>query len=150
MMAEVGAMQKRLYSRITMLVWWSLIGFRSLTRISHSSHRIGKRCRGASLQPIDFRSIHNRRFSIRWSRRHLACNKVSITIHILITAYCGLTRVLEKSDDKSDEFSYPSILQTQDGVIHITYTYLRQTIKYSAVTEEWIRSWAMYYCTKRR
>ena len=36
------------------------------------------------------------------------------------------------------EFSYPSIKQTPDGKIHITYTYLRHAIKYVCITEDWI------------
>jgi predicted neuraminidase len=37
------------------------------------------------------------------------------------------------------EYSYPSIKQTHDGMIHITYTYFRQYIKYVCITEDWIR-----------
>ena len=37
------------------------------------------------------------------------------------------------------EYSYPSIKQTDDGMIHITYTYFRQYIKYVCITEEWVR-----------
>lgn len=37
------------------------------------------------------------------------------------------------------EFSYPSIKQTKDSKIHITFTYLRQYIRYVCVTEEWIK-----------
>ena len=37
------------------------------------------------------------------------------------------------------EFSYPTILQDEQGNIHIAYTYDRLTIKYVRVTEAWIR-----------
>lgn len=36
------------------------------------------------------------------------------------------------------EFSYPSLLQSPDGDIHVTYTFKRETIKYVRVSEEWI------------
>jgi len=39
----------------------------------------------------------------------------------------------------SGEYSYPSMLQTADGNIHITYTYLRETIQYTQITESWIQ-----------
>ena len=37
------------------------------------------------------------------------------------------------------EYSYPSIKQTNDGMIHITYTYFRQYIKYVCISEGWVR-----------
>ncbi|WP_386691780.1 MULTISPECIES: hypothetical protein [unclassified Lonepinella] len=33
------------------------------------------------------------------------------------------------------EFSYPSIIQGQNGTIHISYTYFRQAIKYVRITD---------------
>ena len=45
---------------------------------------------------------------------------------------------LTKKKSPHNEFSYPSVLQTNDGAIHVTYTYLRQTIKYKRVDEDWI------------
>lgn len=40
--------------------------------------------------------------------------------------------------EKSVEYSYPSLLQTQDGYIHVSYTYNRETIKYVKFKESWI------------
>jgi len=37
------------------------------------------------------------------------------------------------------EYSYPSIKQTGDGVIHIAYTFYRQKIHYVQVREDWVR-----------
>ena len=38
------------------------------------------------------------------------------------------------------EYSYPSIKQTPDDKIHITFTYFRQKIKYVCITEDWVKS----------
>jgi len=49
------------------------------------------------------------------------------------------TRILEHLDGKS-ELSYPTLREdlAKDGVIHVSYTYKRECIKYSVVTEDWI------------
>lgn len=44
-------------------------------------------------------------------------------------------RDLESGDGS---FSYPSLIQSRDGLIHITYTYSRQTIKHVCFSEDWI------------
>ena len=36
------------------------------------------------------------------------------------------------------EFSYPSIIQAQDGLIHVVYTHRRTTIQHVVVDTEWI------------
>ena len=40
--------------------------------------------------------------------------------------------------EKGVEFSYPTVLQTPDGTIHVAYTYDRDCIKYRRFTEDWI------------
>ena len=41
-------------------------------------------------------------------------------------------------DKLNRELSYPSIVQTADGTLHIAYTYFRQAIKYVRVRPEWV------------
>ena len=37
------------------------------------------------------------------------------------------------------EYSYPSIKQTADGVIHIAYTFFRQKIHYVQLRVAWVK-----------
>jgi predicted neuraminidase len=37
------------------------------------------------------------------------------------------------------EYSYPSIVQSADNMIHVAYTFRRETIKYMTFNEEWIK-----------
>lgn len=39
-----------------------------------------------------------------------------------------------------EEYSYPTVMQTADGRIHVAFTYRRQTIKEVSFTEEWIKA----------
>jgi predicted neuraminidase len=41
-------------------------------------------------------------------------------------------------EDGPGEFSYPSIIQAQDGLIHVVYTHQRTTIQHAVVDVEWI------------
>ena len=42
-------------------------------------------------------------------------------------------------DQLNREFSYPSILQTPDGALHLAFTYWRQAIKSVRVSEAWVK-----------
>ncbi|MBS1252078.1 MAG: Sialidase [Anaerolineales bacterium] len=42
-------------------------------------------------------------------------------------------------EDEHAEFSYPTLLQTEDGTIHIVYTYKREHIHHAYFTAEWLR-----------
>jgi len=51
-------------------------------------------------------------------------------------------RYLEHSDENM-EYSYPTVLQTPDGDIHVSYTYnlvTVSTVKYVVVNENWIKN----------
>ena len=43
-----------------------------------------------------------------------------------------------KLETDPGEYSYPSIMQTSDGMIHLIYTYRRYSIKHIEFTEDWL------------
>ena len=48
----------------------------------------------------------------------------------------------EGTEGGGGEYSYPSVIQSRDGFIHISYTFRRESIRYARVTEEWIKKGA--------
>ena len=53
------------------------------------------------------------------------------------------TKRLERDDSKKGSFSYPSVIQTKDGMIHLTYSYRmgenKKTIKHVSFTSKWVK-----------
>jgi predicted neuraminidase len=46
---------------------------------------------------------------------------------------------MQTLEDAHAEFSYPALAQTDDGNIHMVYTYRREHIHYACFTEDWLR-----------
>lgn len=51
----------------------------------------------------------------------------------------GYAMTNNSKEQLNREYSYPSVKQTPDDTIQVTFTYFRQRIKYVAVTESWIK-----------
>ena len=51
----------------------------------------------------------------------------------------GYCMTNNSADRRNREYSYPSIVQSKDGALHIAFTWFRQKIKYVRVDESWVR-----------
>jgi predicted neuraminidase len=56
-----------------------------------------------------------------------------------VVAGVDVRRLKEAFLEHLYSYEYPSIIETPDGVIHMSYTFRRRTIKYAAFDEEWIK-----------
>ena len=49
-------------------------------------------------------------------------------------------KVIEESPNPEDEFSYPTLLQDHEGLIHLVYSYKRRLIKHLAFSPSWLNA----------
>lgn len=52
----------------------------------------------------------------------------------------GYCMTNDSQGQRNREYSYPSIVQTPDGFLHIAYTVFRQKIRYVRVREDWVQA----------
>ena len=60
-------------------------------------------------------------------------NKGRSPLNVAMTKYGKRWKKILLLEDQAGEYSYPAVIQTTDGLVHITYTWNRETIKYVIV-----------------
>ena len=96
--------------------------------------------RSASL-PVDNRDSSVALLRLRSGRLLLAANpgRGRNLLQLFVSANDGQSwqagRVIENDPDEAAEYSYPALLQTRDGRIHLSFTFRRQTIAHAVLSE---------------
>jgi predicted neuraminidase len=84
---------------------------------------------------ISLRALRNGNLILAWNNQERGRSP----LHIARSTDHGRTwstpLVLESNPG---EYSYPSVLQSSDGLIHVVYTYRRYSIKHVAFNEDWL------------
>ena len=71
---------------------------------------------------------------------HLVKGRYMLNVAISADGENWKAAVLLENDAKGSEFSYPAVIQSSDGLIHITYTWNRKLIKHVVIDPEKIES----------
>jgi predicted neuraminidase len=50
----------------------------------------------------------------------------------------GYCMTNNSAEQRNRELSYPSLVQTADGMLHVAYTHHRQRIRHLALSPEWL------------
>lgn len=64
---------------------------------------------------------------------HIAKGRNMLNVSVSDDGRIWKAAVLLENDQKESEFSYPAIIQTSDGLVHITYTWNRKQIKHVVI-----------------
>jgi len=83
---------------------------------------------------IDAVSLKDGRFLVVYN--HLAKGRNMLNVTISGDGVAWEAAVLLENDQKGTEFSYPAVIQTEDGMVHITYTWNRKQIKHVVIDPE--------------
>ncbi len=70
----------------------------------------------------------------------LAFNNTSIArspLNIAISDDEGENWLIKTVENRPGEYSYPAVIQTSDGLIHLVYTNRRVNIKHITFSEDW-------------
>jgi predicted neuraminidase len=71
---------------------------------------------------------------------HLTRGRNMLNVAISSDGVTWEAAALLENDQKGSEFSYPAVIQTSDGLVHITYTWNRKQIKHVVIDPEKITS----------
>jgi predicted neuraminidase len=80
---------------------------------------------------IDAVTLSDGRFLLVYN--HLKKGRNSLNIAISEDGIEWKAAVLLEKDQEGTEFSYPAVIQTDDGMVHITYTWKRKLIKHVVI-----------------
>jgi len=84
---------------------------------------------------ISLRALRNGHLILAWNNQERGRSPLHIARSTDGGKTWGDPLMLESNPG---EYSYPSIFQTSDGLIHVVYTYRRYSIKHVAFNEDWL------------
>lgn len=114
------------------LMWWS--------RSKSNGHKWSKPYNNEIKNPhsaCDMSMLANGHIALVYNDSGTARNPLTVAISTDEGATWPHKRNLEYDLANAGSFAYPAIIQSSDGLIHVTYSYNRDSIKHAAFSEEW-------------